>query len=132
MSLADRFKKEMTNENLLRQVELMMTTLQNNSKEQSERLIEQNKMVIGLVNQLTELMIDQQKSMELMLNRIDLLEKENSSKLKIEKKLEEESNARKQENAISETLNADSVEVNKPMIKKVLPMVRDEEEIKLI
>ncbi|MDG1579365.1 hypothetical protein, partial [Bacillus cereus] len=71
MSLADRFKKEMTNENLLRQVELMMTTLQNNSKEQSERLIEQNKMVIGLVNQLTELMIDQQKSMELMLNRID-------------------------------------------------------------
>ncbi|MEC3224801.1 hypothetical protein P9027_22715 [Bacillus thuringiensis] len=39
---------------------------------------------------------------------------------------------RKQENAISEALNVDSVEVKKPVIKKVLPMVRDEEEIKLI
>ncbi|WP_139019636.1 hypothetical protein, partial [Bacillus wiedmannii] len=75
MSLADRFKKEMTNENLLRQVELMMETLQSNSNEQNERLVVQNKMVIELMNQLTELMIDQQNSMEVMLNRIDQLEK---------------------------------------------------------
>ncbi|WP_252598142.1 hypothetical protein [Bacillus thuringiensis] len=38
----------------------------------------------------------------------------------------------KQENAILETLNVDSVEVEKPVIKKVLPMVKDDEEIKLI
>ncbi|MFA2862080.1 hypothetical protein [Bacillus paranthracis] len=38
----------------------------------------------------------------------------------------------KQENAISETLNVDSVGVEKPVIKKVLPMVKDDEEIKLI
>ncbi len=38
----------------------------------------------------------------------------------------------KQENDISETLNVDSVEIDKPVIKKVLPMVKDDEEIKLI